>query len=301
MNKPLTGKVALVTGGSRGIGAACALALADLGAAVAISYAASGEKAAAIASQIERRGVRAGAFRADQADRAEVAGLVADVHASFGRLDILVANAGVFEAASIDADVTVALDRMYAVNVVGVIASIRAAARVMAEDGRIIAMSSTSAMRVGAPGLADYSASKSAIAGYVRGAARDLGPRRITVNALGIGPVATDMNPDSGPFADWLKSATALRRYAPAGGDRRRGRLPGFPDGELHHGVDLGRRWRHRRMTRPMRADDQVCLPSAMTKPIGEERPPYLVAPRPGNIRIGSSARGAMRTDTRPA
>ncbi|MBP2277053.1 SDR family NAD(P)-dependent oxidoreductase [Sphingomonas sp. PL20] len=214
MTKLLSGKVALVTGGSRGIGAASALALADLGADVAISYSASEDRAMSVVSDMERKTVRAKAFKADQADSAQVATLVADVYREFGRLDILVANAGVFEAGAIDINDTAALDRMHAVNVTGVITAIRAASQVIGEGGRIITMSSTSAVRVGAPGLADYSSTKAAIAGYVKGAARDLGPKRITVNALAIGPVETEMNPDSGPFADWLKSVTALGRYA---------------------------------------------------------------------------------------
>jgi 3-oxoacyl-[acyl-carrier protein] reductase len=214
MTKALSGKVALVTGGSRGIGAASALALADLGASVAISYAASGERAASVVSEMERKAVRAKAFKADQADPAQVAALVTNVHREFGRLDILVANAGVFEAAPIDIDDTAALDRMHAINITGVIAAIRVASRVIGTGGRIIAMSSTAATRVGAPGLADYSSTKAAVAGYIKGAARDLGAQQITVNALGIGPVETEMNPDSGPFAEWLRSATALGRYA---------------------------------------------------------------------------------------
>ncbi|MDZ5450513.1 SDR family NAD(P)-dependent oxidoreductase [Labrys sp. ZIDIC5] len=214
MTKALSGKVALVTGGSRGIGAASAMALADLGADVAISYSASGDRAMSVVSDMERKTVRAKAFKADQADSAQVAALVADVYREFGQLDILVANAGVFEAGAVDINDTTALDRMHAVNVTGVIAAIRAASQIIGEGGRIIAMSSTAAVRVGAPGLADYSSTKAAIAGYVKGAARDLGPKRITVNALAIGPVETEMNPDSGPFADWLKSVTALGRYA---------------------------------------------------------------------------------------
>ncbi len=214
MTRLLSGKVALVTGGSRGIGAASALALADLGTDVAISYSASEDRATSVVSDIEGKTVRAKAFKADQADSAQVAALIAEVYREFGRLDILVANAGVFEAAPIGADDTVVLDRMHAINVAGVIAAIRAASQVMSDGGRIIAMSSAAATRAGAAGLADYASTKAAVAGYIKGAARDLGPKGITVNALAIGPVETEMNPDSGPFADWLKSATALGRYA---------------------------------------------------------------------------------------
>lgn len=113
-----------------------------------------------------------------------------------------------------DADDTTTLDRMHVVNVGGAIAAIRAAARVMADGGRIIAMSSVAATRVGAAGLADYASTKAAIEGYVKGVARDLGVRQITANALGIGPVETEMNPNSGPFAEWLTAGTALGRYA---------------------------------------------------------------------------------------
>ncbi len=249
MTKVLSGRVALVTGGSRGIGAASARALAAVGADVAISYAASGDRAQSIVSDMERMMVRARAFKADQADPARVAAMVTDVHREFGRLDILIANAGVFEAAAIGADDTVALDRMHAVNVTGIIAAIRAASRFITDGGRIIAMSSTVATRVGAAGLADYSSTKAAIAGYIKGAARDLGPKGITVNALAIGPVETEMNPDSGPFADWLKSGTALGPLCAAGGDRRSGRLSCLSCGELHHRFAIGRRWWDRCLT----------------------------------------------------
>jgi 3-oxoacyl-[acyl-carrier protein] reductase len=214
MSKVLSGKVALVTGGSRGIGAATARALAAAGADVAISYAASADKAQAVVGEIEANGVKAAAFQADQGDVAQVKQLIADVVARFGRLDILVNNAGLFEANALGTteDFT-AVDRLLAVNVGGVIAAIRAAAPVLADGGRIITMSSTIAQRVGAAGFADYTASKAAIEGYTRGAARDLAGRGITVNTLGVGPVTTDMNPGVGEFADWLRSLTALGRY----------------------------------------------------------------------------------------
>jgi len=214
MTKTLTGKVALVTGGSRGIGAASALALAAEGADVAISYAASADKANAIVKELEAKGVRAAAFKADQADAAQVTKLVKDVAAKFGRLDILVNNAGVFVYAPVDqpdADVA-ALQRQFDVNVGGVVAGIRAASQVMGEGGRIITMSSGLAVRT-LPGLADYSATKAAVVGYTKGAARDLGPRKITVNALQVGSIATDMNPEDGASSDGQRAANALGRY----------------------------------------------------------------------------------------
>jgi 3-oxoacyl-[acyl-carrier protein] reductase len=217
MSKTLSGKVALVTGGSRGIGAATARALAEAGAHVAISYAASAGKAAEMVAEIEAKGVKGAAFKADQGDVAQVKQLIGDVVAKFGRLDILVNNAGQFEVSALNTTEDFGtLDRMTAVNVGGVVAAIRAAAPVMADGGRIITMSSGIAARVGAAGVADYASSKAAIEGYTKGAARDLAARNITVNALGVGPVTTDMNPGVGEFADWLRSLTALGRYGTA-------------------------------------------------------------------------------------
>ena len=214
MTKTLTGKIALVTGGSRGIGAASARELARLGADVAISYSASEDRAKSVVSELKDMGVRAAAFRADQGDPAQVNKLITDVATTFGGFDILVANAAVFVVGPVKGTDNAALDRMHAVNVAGTIASIRAASDVIRDDGRIIVMSSGVAYRVGAPGLADYASTKAALEGYVRGAAHDLAPRRVTINALSIGAVNTEMNPEDGPISDWLKSVTALRRYA---------------------------------------------------------------------------------------
>ncbi len=214
MTNTLAGKVALVTGGSRGIGAASARELARLGADVAISYSASVDRANTLVAELKEFGVRAAAFRADQGEPAQVAKLVDDVVAAFGGLDILVANAAVFTVGPVKSTDNAALDQMHAINVGGTIGSIRAAAGVMRDDGRIVVMSSGVAYRVGAPGLADYASTKAALEGYVRGAAHDLAPRRITINALSIGAVNTEMNPEDGPISDWLKSVTALRRYA---------------------------------------------------------------------------------------
>jgi 3-oxoacyl-[acyl-carrier protein] reductase len=215
MSKPLAGKVALVTGASRGIGAAIARRLARDGAAVAVSYASSAPQAEAIVKEIESAGGRAAAFRADQADPAQVKQLVGDVARRFGRLDILVNNAGVFVtggAGDPGAD-EAALDRQFAVNVDGVVAAIRAVRPHIADGGRIVTVGSVIANRVGLPGLADYSATKAAVAGYTRGAARDFAAKKVTVNVVQPGPIDTDMNPDSGDFAAVVRNTTALGRY----------------------------------------------------------------------------------------
>jgi 3-oxoacyl-[acyl-carrier protein] reductase len=215
MAQKLKGKVALVTGGSRGIGAATARSLADEGADVAISYANSAGRAETLVRELNGKGVRAVAFKADQADPKAVDGLVKAVIKQFGRLDILVNNAGVFRMGAVQderAD-TKSLDEVYAINVGGVVTAVRAAARVMGEGGRIVNVGSVLGPRVPFPGMADYSASKAAIAGYTRGWARDLAGKRITVNAVQPGPIDTEMNPDSGDFAAPQKAQTALGRY----------------------------------------------------------------------------------------
>ena len=215
MSKKLEGKVALVTGGSRGIGAATAIALARDGAAVALSYSASPDKAQAVVRRIEEAGGRAVALKADQADPKAVAELVESVVKKFGRLDILVNNAGVFVTARLGdpkADLA-ALDREQAINVGGVVAAVRAAVKHLPDGGRIITIGSVIASRVAFPGLAGYSASKAAVVGYTKGWARDLGRRGITVNVIQPGPIDTDMNPDSGDFAATQRASTALGRY----------------------------------------------------------------------------------------
>lgn len=215
MTKALAGKVALVTGGSRGIGAAIAQRLAHEGADVAISYSAAAEKADAVVRALEQLGVRAAAFRAEQAEPTQVVGLVNAVVERFGRLDILVNNAGVFitgVVADPSSDVA-AFDRQFAINVGGVAAAVRAAVPVLREGGRIITIGSGLASRSPFPGLGDYGATKAAIAAYTRGWARDLGSKGITVNLIQPGPVDTDMNPANGDFSAAQKAATALGRY----------------------------------------------------------------------------------------
>ncbi|GAA2583966.1 SDR family oxidoreductase [Actinomadura fulvescens] len=214
MGGVLDGKVALVTGGSRGIGAATARALADAGADVAISYAASAGKAADVVRDLEGRGVRANAYKADQADPEQVAGLVEAVVADFGALDVLVNNAGVITTGGVGDEIDeAAFDHMYAVNLRGVVAGTRAAAKVIRDGGRIITVGSNLAGRTSFPGVADYAATKAAIVGYAQGAARDLAPRGVTVNVLQSGSVATDMNPEDGPRADAQRAGNAMGRY----------------------------------------------------------------------------------------
>lgn len=196
MSNELKGKVALVTGGSRGLGAATALALADHGADVAISYVASAEKAEAVAREVETAGVRAIAIQSDQADPLSAQPLIDAVVAHFGKLDILVNNAGItvqgqrVDDPDLDAD---ALDSQWHTNVLGVVATTRAAARQLSDGGRIIFIGSAIVSRVAFPGVADYAGTKAAIVGYAKGVARDLGPRNITANVVQPGIMPTDM------------------------------------------------------------------------------------------------------------
>jgi 3-oxoacyl-[acyl-carrier protein] reductase len=214
-SKPLSGKTALITGGSRGIGAAIARRLAEDGANVAISYVNSADKAQAVVRELEAKGVRAAAFKAEQSDGKQVTKLVRDVAAHFGRLDILVNNAGVFAMGTAgDASVDyAALDRQLAINVGGVVAAVREAAKVIGAGGRIVTIGSNGADRIPFSGSAEYAGSKAALAAFSRGWSRDLGPKGITVNTVQPGPIATDMNPDSGDFAEMLKGMSALHRY----------------------------------------------------------------------------------------
>jgi NAD(P)-dependent dehydrogenase (short-subunit alcohol dehydrogenase family) len=215
MAKQLAGKVALVTGGSRGIGAATARALAAEGADVVISYAASADKAAAVVQELQAQGVRALAVQADQAEPEQVEALVDATVREFGRIDILVNNAGVFTPGALaDAAASAGdLARQHAVNVGGVIAAIRRVAPVIAENGRIVTIGSTLGTRVPFPGLADYAATKAAVVGYSKGVAHDIAGRQVTVNVVQPGPINTDMNPEDGDFAAVASSHTALGRY----------------------------------------------------------------------------------------
>lgn len=212
MSTRLKGRVALVTGGSRGIGAAIAEALADEGADVAITYTSSPAKAAAVVDGLRAKGVRATAIQADQGDPAQAAAAVRTAAEELGRLDVLVNNAGVFVGGPVDDPEPEKFERQLAVNLTGVTAAVRAAAPLLTEGGRIISIGSVVAGRTPWPGMADYSATKAALSAYSRGWARDLGPRGITVNTVQPGPVVTDMNPADGDFAPLAAAATSLGR-----------------------------------------------------------------------------------------
>ena len=212
---PLAGKTALVTGGSRGIGAATAMRLAQAGADVAISYATSGARAAHVVAAVEAVGRRGVAVQADQAYPRQVRELVETAAEQLGGLDILVNNAGVFVTAGVDdrnPDIA-ALDRQLAINVGGVAAATRAAVGVMRDGGRIVSLSTVEADRPRFPGIGDYMATKAAVVAYTRAWARDLGPRGITVNAVQTSSIATDMNPPDGAFADLQRSLMPLGRF----------------------------------------------------------------------------------------
>jgi len=212
----LDGKVALVTGGSRGIGAAVVERLAAAGADVALTYERREADAARVAEDVRTRGRRALALPADGTDATAVAAAVDRAADELGRLDVLVANAGVYPYGPVE-DVTLAeLDHTLALHVRGVFVAAQAAARRMADGGSIVAIGSCYAGRVPIPGIALYSMSKAALGGLARGLARDLGPRGITANVVHPGPTDTDMNPADGDEAEPQRAATALGRFGDA-------------------------------------------------------------------------------------
>ncbi|MET0743391.1 MAG: SDR family oxidoreductase [Microvirga sp.] len=199
MSHRLKGKVVLITGGSRGLGAATAEAFAERGADVAISYAASADKAQAVVAKLKAKGARAIAVRSDQADLSSARPLIDRVIAEFGKLDILVNNAGIAIQGQLVDDPTLDGDnynRQWQVNVMGTIANTRAAAPRLSDGGRIVFIGSLLGSHVPFPGVADYAATKWALAGYAKGIARDLGPRNITVNVVQPGIMPTDMASD---------------------------------------------------------------------------------------------------------
>ena len=216
MSAELAGKVALVTGGSRGIGAACARALAARGASVALTYSASGEAAEKLAGELGSGARRAIALAADAADAKAMSALVGRVVGELGRLDILVNNAGTAVLAPITDLGDDQFDRVFAINVRAPFVLCREAARVMGSGGRIINIGSVNADRMPLPGFSIYGASKAALRAMTQAMARDLASRGITANTVQPGPIDTEMNPAQGEFARVLKGFMALDRYGTA-------------------------------------------------------------------------------------
>jgi 3-oxoacyl-[acyl-carrier protein] reductase len=213
MSKKLDGKIALVTGGSRGIGAAIAKRLAADGAKVAITYTKSADAAASVVSEIECAGGKAIAIQADAADAAAVKASIEKTFTTFGRLDVLVNNAGTaipkpFEEATLEE-----MDRVLDINVRGVYIATQAALKHMKNGGRIIMIGSAVGERVAAPGLVPYAGTKGAVKMFTQALAREIGGRGITVNNVQPGPIDTELNPASSDWAVPQKAATALDRY----------------------------------------------------------------------------------------
>jgi 3-oxoacyl-[acyl-carrier protein] reductase len=209
----LTEKVALVTGGSRGIGAAIAKRLAADGASVAITYAKDASAASAVVKEIERDGGKAIAIQADATNAGAVEAAVEKTFATFGRLDVLVNNAGTaipkpFEEATLEE-----MDRVLAINVRGVYVATQAALKHMKSGGRVIMIGSAVGERVAAPGLVPYAGTKGAVKMFTQALAREIGSRGITVNNVQPGPIDTELNPASGDWAVPQKAATSLDRY----------------------------------------------------------------------------------------
>lgn len=213
-DQPLAGKVALITGASRGIGAAIAERLARDGASVVITYAGAPEKAGQVVRSIEASGTKALALKADASDESAVRAAIQRTISVFGALDILVNNAGIVSVAPIDQIKTADFDRMLAVNVRGLFIATQEAVRHMKDGGRIIHIGSCNSDRVPFQGGSVYALTKAAIVGFTKGLARDLGPRGITVNNIQPGPTNTDMNPADGPAAPGTRANVALQRYA---------------------------------------------------------------------------------------
>jgi 3-oxoacyl-[acyl-carrier protein] reductase len=211
--RELTGKVALVTGGSRGIGAAIAKRLAAQGASVALTYSKGADAAASVVEAIQHDGGKALAIQADAADADAVRNAVETTVQTFGKLDILVNNAGTVIPMSVEDTTLADFDRVFAVNVRGTFVATQAALKHIKSGGRIIMVGSCLGERVFFPGMAPYSATKGAIKMFTQGLARELGARGVTVNNVQPGPIDTDLNPASGEWAAGQKAAVPLDRY----------------------------------------------------------------------------------------
>ena len=207
--KSFSGKVALVTGGSRGIGAGIVRRLAAAGASVAFTYSSSEEKALQVVHEVESAGGTVAAFKADSASAEELCAAVTKTTGALGLLDIFVSNAGILTMGTIDAYSLEDFDRMVAINLRAAFVGVQAAARSMKDGGRIVLVGSNTAIRTAFPGTSVYSMTKAAVTGLVRGAAIDLAPRAITVNNVQPGPTATEM---SSAHAELVKSLIPLKR-----------------------------------------------------------------------------------------
>ncbi|MDQ0967942.1 3-oxoacyl-[acyl-carrier protein] reductase [Flavobacterium sp. W4I14] len=211
--KKLTDKIALVTGGSRGIGAAIVKRLAAEGAKVVFTYANSPEKASAVVAEVEAAGGLAVAIKASSTVPAEVTGAVAKTITDFGHIDILINNAGIYIGKAFEEHTLEDYKEIMAVNVQAVFVAALAAVKGMPEGGRIITIGSNMGDNAVGPETTLYTMSKSALQGFTRGLARDLGARKITVNLIQPGPINTDMNPADAPLADFLRTRMALPDY----------------------------------------------------------------------------------------
>lgn len=212
----LQGKSALITGGSRGIGAAIAKRLAKEGASVAITYTSSPDKADAVVKAIVAAGGKALAVKAEASDAEAVKAAVAATAKAFGKVDILVNNAAIAPFGPIDDLQLADFDHGFAVNVRAPFIAVQAALPHMGTGGRIINIGSVNADSMPIQGGSIYAMTKAALMGMTRGLARDLGARGITVNTVQPGPVDTDMNPAGGPFSELLMKYLAIPRYSEA-------------------------------------------------------------------------------------
>jgi 3-oxoacyl-[acyl-carrier protein] reductase len=209
----LATKVALVTGGSRGIGAAIAKRLASDGASVAITYAKDVSAASAVVKAIELGGGKAIAIQADAANVEAVRGAVEKAVATFGRLDVLVNNAGTAIPKTFEETTLEEMDRVIDINVRGVFATTQAALKHMKDGGRVIMIGSAVGERAQVAGLVPYSATKGAVKMFTQALSREVASRGITVNNVQPGPIDTDLNPAAGDWAGPQKATTALDRY----------------------------------------------------------------------------------------
>ena len=213
MNRKLEGKIALITGGSRGIGAAIAKRLATDGAKVAITYSKGADAAASVVKEIERAGRKAIAIQADAVDAEAVKAAVDKTVATLGRLDVLVNNAGTAIPKKFEETTLEEMDRMIDINIRGAFVATQAALKHMKDGGRIIMIGSCVGERMMTPGLVPYSATKGAVKMFSQGLSREVGNRGITVNNIQPGPIDTELNPAAGEWAAPQKAATALNRY----------------------------------------------------------------------------------------